>query len=221
MPAGRGCGPRPAVADGTGTSAAWVQCIAAGLPTVLTDLRHLAHIPTLEPRGWTVCHLESGGGPVAPVAISIDITDEDGLLLRALRRLIADAPLRATLGGAARGTSSAITRSRRCTPITCAWSMQPQRRRHCALRYRGTCDPTRCSWRHRSPAAWASTYAWVNESRGRPQPAVGVVAGCYASSAACVSAMRRSISASALVICARRARAWCSRADGSFPCARA
>jgi glycosyltransferase involved in cell wall biosynthesis len=82
------------------TSAAWVQCIAAGLPTVLTDLIHLAHIPTLEPRGWTVCHLESG--PVVPVAISIDITDEDGLLRRALRRLIADAPLRATLGAAAR-----------------------------------------------------------------------------------------------------------------------
>jgi glycosyltransferase involved in cell wall biosynthesis len=84
------------------TSAAWAQCIAAGLPTVLSDLRHLAHIPTLEPRGWTVCHLESGGEPVVPVAISIDITDEDGLLPRALRRLIADAPLRATLGVAAR-----------------------------------------------------------------------------------------------------------------------
>ena len=82
------------------TSAAWVQCIAAGLPTVLTDLVHLAHIPALEPRGWTVCHLERG--PVVPVAISIDIVDEDRLLARALRRLITDAPLRARLGDAAR-----------------------------------------------------------------------------------------------------------------------
>jgi glycosyltransferase involved in cell wall biosynthesis len=84
------------------TSAAWAQCIAAGLPTMLTDLVHLVHIPTLEPRGWTVCHLESAGGPVVPAAISIDITDEDGLLARALRRLITDAPLRASLGAAAR-----------------------------------------------------------------------------------------------------------------------
>jgi glycosyltransferase involved in cell wall biosynthesis len=83
------------------TSAAWVQCIAAGLPTVLTDLVHLAHIPALEPRGWTVC-MESRGGPVVPIAISIDITDEDRLLARALRRLITDAPLRARLGEAAR-----------------------------------------------------------------------------------------------------------------------
>ena len=41
-------------------------------------------------------------GPVVPVAISIDIVDEDRLLARALRRLITDAPLRATLGDAAR-----------------------------------------------------------------------------------------------------------------------
>ena len=84
------------------TSAAWAQCIAAGLPTVLTDLVHLAHIPALEPRGWTVCHLESGRGPVVPLAISIDVTNEDALLVRALRRLITDAPLRASLGEAAR-----------------------------------------------------------------------------------------------------------------------
>jgi glycosyltransferase involved in cell wall biosynthesis len=84
------------------TSAAWAQCIAAGLPTVLTDLAHLAHIPTLEPQGWTLRHLQSKGGPVVPVAISIDITDEDRLLARALRRLITDAPLRASLGAAAR-----------------------------------------------------------------------------------------------------------------------
>jgi glycosyltransferase involved in cell wall biosynthesis len=84
------------------TSAAWVQCIAAGLPTVITDLAHLTHIPTLEPRAWTVRHLDTGGGTPAPVAISVDLSDEASLIGRALRRLMRDATLRASLGRAAR-----------------------------------------------------------------------------------------------------------------------
>jgi glycosyltransferase involved in cell wall biosynthesis len=84
------------------TSAAWVQCIAAGLPTVLTDLAHLAHIPTLEPLGWTVRHLETHGSAVAAIAIAVDLLDEERLLARALGRLISDAPLRVSLGAAAR-----------------------------------------------------------------------------------------------------------------------
>jgi glycosyltransferase involved in cell wall biosynthesis len=84
------------------TSAAWVQCIAAGLPTVLTDLAHLVHIPTLEPLEWTVRHIETDGRTVTPVAISVDLSDEHGQLARALHRLMADAPLRARLGSAAR-----------------------------------------------------------------------------------------------------------------------
>ena len=42
------------------------------------------------------------GQPVTPVAISIDLSDEDGLLALALRRLITDAPLRGALGAAGR-----------------------------------------------------------------------------------------------------------------------
>ena len=84
------------------TSAAWVDCIAAGLPTVVTDLVHLAHIPTLEPLHWTVRHIDTHGQRVTPVAISVDMSDEVGLLARALRRLIEDAALRARLGDAAR-----------------------------------------------------------------------------------------------------------------------
>ena len=84
------------------TSAAWVDCIAAGLPTVVTDLVHLAHIPTLEPLHWTVRHIDTLGQRVTPVAISVDMSDEVGLLARALRRLIDDAALRARLGDAAR-----------------------------------------------------------------------------------------------------------------------
>jgi glycosyltransferase involved in cell wall biosynthesis len=84
------------------TSAAWVQCIAAGLPTVVSDLAHLAHLPTIEPLGWAVRHIETDGRPVAPIAITVDLLDEEHLLARALRRLISDAPLRASLGAAAR-----------------------------------------------------------------------------------------------------------------------
>ena len=102
------------------TSAAWAQCIAAGLPTVLTDLVHLAHIPALEPRGWTVCHLESGGGPVVPRGHQ-HRHHRRGSAARACATPVdhGRAAARETGRRGARATSSAITRSRRCTTTTC------------------------------------------------------------------------------------------------------
>src|SRR5439155_21209021 len=35
------------------TSGSWVQCLAAGRATVVTDLAHLADVPAIDPRTWT------------------------------------------------------------------------------------------------------------------------------------------------------------------------
>jgi len=78
------------------TSASWLRCLAAGKPTIFTDLVHTVDIPALDPRNWSVL---SG---TAPVGVSIDILDEDHSLKLALRRLAADAKLRGALGEAAR-----------------------------------------------------------------------------------------------------------------------
>jgi glycosyltransferase involved in cell wall biosynthesis len=100
------------------TSASWLRCLAAGRPTITTDLVHTADIPTLDPRNWSV--LEAAPDmPVAdlkvgttretetkrtaePVGVSIDILDEDHSLKLAMRRLATDAPLRTRLGNNAR-----------------------------------------------------------------------------------------------------------------------
>ena len=62
------------------TSASWLQCLAAARPTVITDLAHLVDIPTLDPRGWTRSHAAA-----EPVAVRIDLLDEDGSLELAMR----------------------------------------------------------------------------------------------------------------------------------------
>jgi glycosyltransferase involved in cell wall biosynthesis len=33
-------------------SGPWLRCLSAGLPTVITELSHLAHVPSLDPRTW-------------------------------------------------------------------------------------------------------------------------------------------------------------------------
>jgi glycosyltransferase involved in cell wall biosynthesis len=78
------------------TSASWLQCLAAARPTVISDLAHLVDIPTLEPSGWTRSHA------VDPVAVRIDLMDEDASLEATLRRLAGDPALREQLGRAGR-----------------------------------------------------------------------------------------------------------------------
>ena len=63
------------------TSASWLRCLAAGRPTLVSDLAHLVDVP-------------SG------VAWRIDLLDEDRALGEALRDLTADPRRRAELGGA-------------------------------------------------------------------------------------------------------------------------
>jgi glycosyltransferase involved in cell wall biosynthesis len=85
---------------GRETSAAWMRCLAAGKPTIVTDLVHQADVPSLDVRTMTVA---SAGPPaVEPVCVHIELVDEIPMLRLALKRLTDDAALRARLGGAAR-----------------------------------------------------------------------------------------------------------------------
>jgi glycosyltransferase involved in cell wall biosynthesis len=84
-------------------SGPWLRCLAAGVPTVVTQLAHLSDVPSLDPRTWrssTEVHDGSEDGGVAPVCIAIDILDEDHSLRLAMRRLARDAPLRSAVGEA-------------------------------------------------------------------------------------------------------------------------
>ena len=84
--------------SGGRTSASWLRCLAAGKPTIVTDLPHLDGIPALVTRRvWTPSHLGADAGD-EPIAVSIDLLDEDHSLAVAMRRLAADAGLRRRLG---------------------------------------------------------------------------------------------------------------------------
>jgi glycosyltransferase involved in cell wall biosynthesis len=87
------------------TSASWLRCLAAGRATIITELTHLADVPTVDPRGWRTKDVLPA--PRQPVAVSIDLLDEDHSLPLALERLAVDAGLRNTLGSAARAWWSA------------------------------------------------------------------------------------------------------------------
>ncbi|HKY22389.1 MAG TPA: glycosyltransferase family 4 protein [Vicinamibacterales bacterium] len=99
------------------TSASWIRCLAAGKPTITTDLAHTVDMPTLDPRNWSVLEArlkssptdesspteeQTGEESIGPVGVSIDILDEDHSLELAMQRLATDARLRATLGANAR-----------------------------------------------------------------------------------------------------------------------
>ena len=87
-------------------SAAWLRWLAAAKPTIMTDLVHVSDVPALDPRDWRVAGQsgarDAAGRAVEPVAVAIDILDEDHSLGLAAARLAADAALRAELGNAAR-----------------------------------------------------------------------------------------------------------------------
>ena len=88
------------------TSASWLRCMAAGKPTIITDLVHLTDVRSLDPRAWIVAGYPEGwdasGHAVRAACISIDILDEDHSLGLAVRRIATDRALRETLGGTAR-----------------------------------------------------------------------------------------------------------------------
>lgn len=83
------------------TSASWLRCLCAARPTIVTDLTHMGDVPTLDPRSWRV--IDAGGtGKRPPIAVSLDILDEDHSLRLALDRLVTDRALRESLGRHAR-----------------------------------------------------------------------------------------------------------------------
>ena len=88
------------------TSASWLRCLAAGKPTVVTDLAHTGDVPTLVTRGaWSPSHLGSLTARATrpdPIAVSIDLLDEDGSLSLTMCRLARDPGLRRRLGERAR-----------------------------------------------------------------------------------------------------------------------
>jgi glycosyltransferase involved in cell wall biosynthesis len=85
-------------------SGPWLRCLAAAKPTVIIDLAHLAGVPSLDPRTWqpnAVCRSASEEHSTAPIAVAIDIVDEDHSLRAAMRRLAIDPAFRSSLGSAA------------------------------------------------------------------------------------------------------------------------
>jgi glycosyltransferase involved in cell wall biosynthesis len=81
-------------------SGPWLRALAAGRATVVMDLDHLADVPSLDPRTWTV---NSGGDSRQNVVcVAIDVMDEAHSLRLAMRRLASDPELRQSLGAAGR-----------------------------------------------------------------------------------------------------------------------
>ena len=85
---------------GRESSAAWLRCVAAGKPTVVTDLAHTTDVPSLDLRSMrVVCTLP---GAHEPVCVHVELIDEVNMLRLALRRLTEGGDLRTRLGLAAR-----------------------------------------------------------------------------------------------------------------------
>ena len=84
-------------------SGPWLRALAAGRATVIVDLEQSAGLSTLDPRTWQR-HAPAAPETArqAPIAVAVDILDEDHSLRRALLRLAEDASLRDSLGRAAR-----------------------------------------------------------------------------------------------------------------------
>ena len=87
------------------TSASWLRCLAAGKPTISTDLVHTVDVPTLDPRNWALLAAPAktvvSSGPMSEadaIGVSIDILDEMHSLKIAMRRLGTNRELRSTLG---------------------------------------------------------------------------------------------------------------------------
>ena len=72
--------------------------MSAGRPVIVSEAEATADWPALDPQTW----LPRCFGNESPVAVSIDPRDEEHSLMLAIRRLSAEAPLRAQLGTAAR-----------------------------------------------------------------------------------------------------------------------
>jgi glycosyltransferase involved in cell wall biosynthesis len=80
-------------------SGPWLRALAAGKPSIIVDLLQTNEVAALDPRTWTPFAGAATGQD--PVAVAIDILDEDHSLRLAMRRLGEDEELRRRLGAAA------------------------------------------------------------------------------------------------------------------------
>ena len=71
------------------------RCRFAGTPTVITALAHLTDVPTIDAATGRRSHSSQ-----APVAVSVDLLDEENAVRAAMARLSADARLRSELASA-------------------------------------------------------------------------------------------------------------------------
>jgi glycosyltransferase involved in cell wall biosynthesis len=85
---------------GRETSAAWMRCLAAAKPTIVTDLVHETDVPALDLRSMRVA--STGPAGAEPVCVHVELIDEIHMLRLALQRLTGDRELRARIGLAAR-----------------------------------------------------------------------------------------------------------------------
>jgi len=77
------------------TSASWIESLQASKPTIISSLPHTADVPSLDARTWRPTRTSK-----APVAVSVDLLEEDAALLSAMSRLAEDGALRDALGKA-------------------------------------------------------------------------------------------------------------------------
>jgi glycosyltransferase involved in cell wall biosynthesis len=86
------------------TSGPWLRALAAARPTIVMDLAHLAHVPSLDPRTWRRHGPADPTDPSPDLAatIAIDVLDEDHSLRLAMQRLAVDSALRDRVGLAGR-----------------------------------------------------------------------------------------------------------------------
>ena len=175
------------------TSASWLRALSAGTPTVITALAHLADVPTLDALTGRRSHRSQ-----APVAVSVDLLDEENGVRAAMARLSADAQLRSDLSIAGHAYWS---REHRLELMADDYRRVIQ---DAAARPAPVPDSL--------PAHFTDDYsALVRRDRRRDGSEHATrVTGCpvtrqdQALSSEVVSAIRRSISAIAWPICARR-----------------
>ena len=81
-------------------SGPWLRALAAGKPSIVTEVMQLVDFPVLDPRTWRT-HQTRATAAEEPIAVAVDILDEDHSLRLAMKRLGTDAGLRSALGTAA------------------------------------------------------------------------------------------------------------------------
>jgi len=85
--------------------------LAAGTPVVTLETILASAWPALDPQTWR----PRGVASDRPIAVTVDLRDEEHALMMAMRRLAADASLRSALGDAARAWS----RAHESLPVAC------------------------------------------------------------------------------------------------------